>query len=83
MQLISVGGLCYVRNFVISNFLLTFPVPSQYQSSVSPPGVATTYAQPAPNPQQQQRPPQPVEVVEYAGIDENGQVTLLRQICFE
>lgn len=71
-----------MRNFVVSNFLLTFPVPSQYQSPLRPPGVATTYVQPNQNPQQQS-PQQPVEVVEYAGIDENGQVTLLRQICYE
>ncbi|KAL5292027.1 hypothetical protein ACFFRR_011047 [Megaselia abdita] len=77
-----VGGLCYVRNFVVSNFLLTFPVPSQYQSPDRPQGVATTYQQ-IQQPQQPQQTQKPVEVVDYAGVDEHGQVTLLRQICYE
>lgn len=67
-----------MRNFVVSNFLLTFPVPTQYQSPDRPQGVATTYQQP-----QGTSPQKPIEVVDYAGVDEHGQVTLLRQICYE
>lgn len=67
----------------MSNFLLTFPVPSQYQSPDKPQGVATTYLQQQQPSQSQQQSQKPVEVVDYAGVDEHGQVTLLRQICFE
>lgn len=68
---------------MVSNFLLTFPVPSQYQSPDRPQGVATTYVSPPGGTSQPQQTQKPVEVVDYAGVDEHGQVTLLRQICFE